>query len=186
MWFGTKNPDLVVGIKIQDPLTQTKKLEDQIGTKIYTIESNIENLLLIKNLFPRIRIRDLEWITKIPYSRSLCELDEIVESRIIGQILDLKYPVADSYATTSVVNVVNGESMDESRTCLLASICTFYLFIETMSNRKKNTKRALANWCNVSTTHVQYTMERYNKPLELVSKNQYCVLQTTWLFLEIT
>jgi hypothetical protein len=29
-------------------------------------------------------------------------------------------------------------------------------------------------------------MKRYNEPLELVSKNQYCILQTTWLFLEIT
>jgi hypothetical protein len=36
-------------------------------------------LLPTKNLFPRIRIQDSEWTTKILGSGSLCELSEIVE-----------------------------------------------------------------------------------------------------------
>jgi len=72
--LGTKNQDLVVGIQIQDLLAPTKKLEDRIGIEICTIESRI------KNLFPRIRIQDSEWTTKILGSGSLRELNEIVES----------------------------------------------------------------------------------------------------------
>ncbi len=160
-------------------------MEGRIGTEIYTIESKTENLLPIKNSFPIIKIQDLEWTTKIPNSRSLHELNKIVESRITNQILNPKYPIADFYATKLVVNVVNGELMDESRTCLLASICIFNLFLEIISNGTKN--RALANQCHISAmTRFQITMKRYNEQPELVSKNQYCILQTTWLFLEIT
>ncbi len=58
----------------------------------------------------------------------------------IGQILDLKYSVVDSYVTDTVVNVIDEELVDESRTCLLASIDIFCLFIEMVSNKKERGK----------------------------------------------
>jgi hypothetical protein len=51
--------------------------------------------------------------------------------------LDPKYPITNSYVTKSIVNVINGEFVDESKTCILASIGIFYLFVEIISNEKK-------------------------------------------------
>jgi len=59
----------------------------------------------------------------------------------IGQILDSKYLVADSSIVKSIVNVVDGKSMDESLTRLLESISIFCLFVETISNEKERKKR---------------------------------------------
>jgi hypothetical protein len=64
--------------------------------------------------------------------------------RNIGQISDLKYSVVDSYVTDIVVNVIDEELVDESRTCLLASINIFCLFVEMVSN-KKNMERTSTN-----------------------------------------
>jgi hypothetical protein len=54
----------------------------------------------------------------------------------IGQISNSKYPIADTSIVELVVNVVDGKSMDGSKTRLLTSIGTFRLFVETMSNEK--------------------------------------------------
>jgi hypothetical protein len=51
--------------------------------------------------------------------------------------LDFKYLGVDSYVTKSIINVVNGESMDESKTCLLASIGIFNLFIKNNIQQKR-------------------------------------------------
>jgi hypothetical protein len=61
----------------------------------------------------------------------------------IGQILDSKYLVADSSIVKSIVNVVDGKSMDESLTRLLESISIFCLFVETISNEKERKKRII-------------------------------------------
>jgi hypothetical protein len=53
----------------------------------------------------------------------------------IGQILDSKYPIADTSIVELIVNVVDGKSMDGTSR-LLTSIGTFRLFVETMSNEK--------------------------------------------------
>jgi hypothetical protein len=55
----------------------------------------------------------------------------------IGQNLHPKYPAADSFAIESVINVVDGNLIDESKTCFLASIDTFFFFVETISNEKE-------------------------------------------------
>jgi hypothetical protein len=54
--------------------------------------------------------------------------------------LDLEYLGVNSYVTKSIINVVDGESMDESKTCLLASIGIFYLFIKNNIQQKKMQK----------------------------------------------
>jgi hypothetical protein len=54
--------------------------------------------------------------------------------------LNPKYLVVNFYVAKLVVNVVDGESMDESGTHLLASISTFCLFIEIVSNEQKHEK----------------------------------------------
>jgi hypothetical protein len=59
-----------------------------------------------------------------------------VKSLNIGQILDSKYPTIDSFVIKLVIIVMDGKWMDESRTYLLASIGTFCLFVETISNKK--------------------------------------------------
>jgi hypothetical protein len=59
----------------------------------------------------------------------------------IGQILDPKYLVADSSIVKSVINVVDGKSMDESITRLLQSVSIFCLFVETIYNEKERKKR---------------------------------------------
>ncbi len=110
--LGTKNLDSVVLTKIWNTPIQTKNMEDPIGTKIYTIGSSIENILLIKNSCSRIKIQNSKWITKILDSRSLRESTKIVELVTIGQILDSKYLVADSSIVKSIVKVVDGKSMD--------------------------------------------------------------------------
>jgi hypothetical protein len=97
--------------------------------------------LLIENSCSRIKIRNLEQITKILDSRSLRELVKNFELMIIGQISDPKYLIVDSFVVESVVNVVNGKLVDESRIRLLASIGIFCLFIETISNEKEHKKR---------------------------------------------
>ncbi len=61
----------------------------------------------------------------------------------IGQILDPKYLVADSSILKSVINVVDGKSMDENITRLLESISIFCLFVETISNEKERKKRII-------------------------------------------
>jgi hypothetical protein len=104
------------------------------------------------------------------------ELAEIVELRDTGQILNLESPIANSYIVKSIVNVVDGELMDESKTHLLASIGIFCLFIESISNEKKHRK-------NINELMLHFDNNALPK---LVSKNQYRVLQTTWLFLEVT
>ncbi len=139
--LGTKNLDLVVLTKIWNTPIQTKNMEDPIGTNIYTIGSSTENILLIENSCSRIKIQNSKWITEILDSRSLRELAEIVELVTIGQILDSKYLVADSSIVKSIVNVVDGKSMDESLTRLLESISIFCLFVETISNEKERKKR---------------------------------------------
>jgi hypothetical protein len=55
----------------------------------------------------------------------------------MGQISDPKYPGANSLAVESVID---GKSLDESATHLFASIGTFCLFIETISNKKERGK----------------------------------------------
>jgi hypothetical protein len=119
-------------------------MEDPIGTKIYTIGSKTKNILLMENSCSRIEIRNSKQTTTILASRSLHESAEIVELVTIGQILDPKYLIANSSIVKSVVNVVDRKLMDESRTCFLASISIFCLFIETISNEKK-CKRELVN-----------------------------------------
>ncbi len=81
--------------------------------------------MLIENSCIKIGIVNLEQTTKI------------LELGNIDQISDLEYSIADSYIVESVVNVVNGELVDENRTCFLASIGTFYLFVETVSKEKE-------------------------------------------------
>jgi hypothetical protein len=61
----------------------------------------------------------------------------------IGQILDPKYLIADSSIVKSVINVVDGKSMDENITRLLESISIFCLFVETISNEKERKKRII-------------------------------------------
>jgi hypothetical protein len=58
----------------------------------------------------------------------------------IGEILYPKYPTIDSFIVKSIINVVDGTSMDESRTHFLTSINIFCLFVETISNEKKHEK----------------------------------------------
>jgi len=64
--------------------------------------------------------------------------------------LNPKYPIAEFYVTKLVVNVVNGELMDESRTCLLASICILNLFLEIISNgtKKKSISEPMPHFRN--------------------------------------
>jgi hypothetical protein len=59
-----------------------------------------------------------------------------VKSLNIGQILDSEYPTINSSAIKSIINVMDGKSMDENRTYLLASIGTFCLFVEMIFNKK--------------------------------------------------
>ncbi len=76
----------------------------------------------------------------------------------------------------SLINVVDGESMDESRTFLLASIGIFCLFVETISNEKEHGKSI-----NELMPHFNNMFSKSNQKsasLELISKNQYHVLQT--------
>jgi hypothetical protein len=87
-------------------------------------------MLLIENLCPRIGILDLKRTIKIPNSRSLCESTEIVKLRNTNQILDPEYPITNSYIAELIVNVVDGESMDDNKTHCLASTGTFCLFVE--------------------------------------------------------
>jgi hypothetical protein len=56
----------------------------------------------------------------------------------IGQISNLEYSVVDFSIVESVVNVIDGKSMDENRTYLFTSIDTFCLFIEMVSNEKEH------------------------------------------------
>jgi ribonuclease BN (tRNA processing enzyme) len=115
--LGTKNQDSVVKCKMEDLQGQTKNLEDPIGIENYTIRSKTKNILPIE-------IRDSKQGTKI------------LDLMNIGQILDSKYPIADTSIVELVVNVVDGKSMDGSRNHLLASIGTFCLFVEMVSNEK--------------------------------------------------
>jgi hypothetical protein len=95
----------------------------------------------------------------------------------------------------SIVNVVDGKLMVKSRTHLLASIITFCLFIEMISNEKKhrnNINEPMSHFGNnaflesnekkhgkcinepmlhSTTTHFQNPMKRYNASLESISKN---------------
>jgi N12 class adenine-specific DNA methylase len=87
-----------------------------------------------------LKFQDLEWTTKILDSKSLRELEEIVEEGITGQILDLKYSIADSYATKSVVNVVDGESMDESRHVFWHPFALFIYSLKQYPMKKKHKK----------------------------------------------
>jgi hypothetical protein len=116
-------------------------VENPIGTEIYTIGSKTKNILLIENSCSRIEIRNLEQTIEILDSRSLCESAKIVELVTIGQIPNLKYLIVDSFVVESVINVVNGKLVDESRTCLFTSIGTFCLFVEIVSNEKQHKKR---------------------------------------------
>jgi len=67
----------------------------------------------------------------------LRELAKIIELGNTSQNSNPKHVVVDFYVAKLVVNVVDGESMDESGTHLLASIGTFCLFIKIVSNEKK-------------------------------------------------
>jgi hypothetical protein len=58
----------------------------------------------------------------------------------ICEIPHPKYRVANSFVVESVINVLDGKLMDESKTCLLASIDTYCLFIEMVSNEKEREK----------------------------------------------
>jgi hypothetical protein len=58
----------------------------------------------------------------------------------IGQILNLEYPTIDSSALKLVINVMDRNLMDESRTHLFASIGSFCLSVETTSNKKQREK----------------------------------------------
>ncbi len=82
--------------------------------------------------------------------------------------------------------MLDGESVDESRTHLLASIGTFCLFIEIVSNGKEQEKSISSLMSRFGNNTFSKSNERYNVSFELVSNNQYCVSQTKWLFLEIT
>ncbi len=53
-----------------------------------------------------------------------------------NQNLDSKYSVIDSYIIELVLNVVNGESMDENRTCFLASIGIFICSLKQHPKKK--------------------------------------------------
>jgi hypothetical protein len=62
----------------------------------------------------------------------------------IGQILHMTYSTTDSFAVESVVNVVDGKSMDDNKTHLLTSIGTFAFLLKWYLT-KKNVERALVN-----------------------------------------
>jgi hypothetical protein len=67
----------------------------------------------------------------------LGESTKIVESRIIGQNFHLEYPGANSNIVESIVSYVIVELVDETKTCLLASIDMFYLFVKIVSKKKE-------------------------------------------------
>jgi hypothetical protein len=74
-------------------------------------------------------------------------------------------------AKPKISNNVDGESRDECKTCLLASIGTFYPLVEIVSN-KKNTERTSTNYCRIlAIMHFRILMKRYNASFKLVSKN---------------
>ncbi len=50
--------------------------------------------------------------------RPLCELPEIVESRNIGQIMDLEYLGVNSNVATLIVNFIVVELMDDTCPCI--------------------------------------------------------------------
>ncbi len=135
---GTENQDLVVGIKIQNLLARTKNLEGLIGTKNCTIGSITKNLLI-----------------GIP--------DLVKNAMTIGQILHLTYSTTNSFAVESVVNVVDGKSMDDNKTHLLTSIGTFAFSLKWYP-MKKNVERALVNRCRVS------TIARFRNPMKKTTK----------------
>jgi hypothetical protein len=112
-------------------------LENPTRFKICTIRSKIKNLLPTKNSCPRTRIRDSEWTKEILDSRLLRESVEIIESWNTCQNSNPKYLIVDFYVAKLVVNVVDGESVDENGTHLLTSIGIFCLFIKIVSNEKK-------------------------------------------------
>jgi hypothetical protein len=56
----------------------------------------------------------------------------------ISKVLNLEYRVANFSIIESIINVIDGKSMDESRTYLFASISTFCLFVEMVSNEKEH------------------------------------------------
>ncbi len=94
-------------------------MENLIRTENCTIGSRIENVLPTK-------IQDLVRITKI--------LDLVN----IGQILNSKYLVVNFSIVELVVNVIDGKSVDESKTFLFTSISTFCLFVEMEFNEKEH------------------------------------------------
>jgi hypothetical protein len=94
-------------------------LEDPTRTENCTIGFRIENVLPIE-------IQDSKQIT------------EILNLVNTGQISNPEYPVINFSIVKSVVNVIDGKSMDDNRTCLFASISTFCLFVEMVSNEKEH------------------------------------------------
>ncbi len=95
--------------------------------------------------------------------------------------MDLEYLVVDSYAVKSIVNDVDGKSMDESRTRLLAFIGTFYLFIKNNIQQKRTGK-------SISKLMLHFDSNpflEFNKKVQRViriSKNKYYISQTMQLF----
>jgi hypothetical protein len=84
------------------------------------------------------KIQDLERIT------------EIIDLMNIGQVLNLEYPIADFSIIELVVNVIDGKSMDENRTCLLHPLAPFAFSLKWYP-MKKNTKTTSMNQCCIST-----------------------------------
>lgn len=107
---GTENKDSIVGTKIQDTLViRTKNGEDLSGTKILIIGFKTKNELPTKNSCSKTKIWNLEWAIRIH------------DLMNISLILDPKYPIADSSTVQLVINVVNGKSMDESKSHFFTS-----------------------------------------------------------------
>jgi len=80
---------------------------------------------------------EIEFPIKNLCSIKIHALVKIAKSINTGQILNLEYLVVDSL---SIESVVDGKLLDENRIRFLASISTFCLFIERISNEKEHGK----------------------------------------------
>jgi hypothetical protein len=140
--LGTKIQDSTIGTKIRDTPTRIKNKEDPTSTKISTIGSRTENEedpIGIKISMIRSKTK-IELLIKNLCSTKIHALAKIAKSMNTRQILNLKYPIVNS---PSIKSIVDGKLLDESRIRLLASIGTFCLFIETISNEKKMERESI-------------------------------------------
>jgi hypothetical protein len=85
----------------------------------------------------------------------------------------LKYLIVDSFVVESIINVVDGELVDENKTHLLASIGIFCLFVEIVFNEKECKKNISKPMPHFGNNTFSKSNKRYNALPKSISENQY-------------